>query len=110
MAKTGIDETKDLLAFAIATAEAVIASVADGRIGFEDAFRMIAPLQRAQAALVGSTSIPAELAELDAEEVVALKTYVLAEFDIANDRVEGIIEDALMIGLAFARLFSKVKN
>jgi hypothetical protein len=106
----GIKETKELVGFGILTVKAVFNSLADGKIGFEDAWRMIEVLQKAQPALEGVAIIPEELKDLDGPEVDELKKYILTEFDIPNDALEYVIEDALMIGLALARLYSKVKK
>jgi hypothetical protein len=106
----GIKETKELVGFALLTAKAVVNSLADGKIGFEDAWRMIEVLQKAQPAFEGVAAIPTELGDLDNVEVDDLKKYILSEFDIPNDALEYVIEDALMIGLALARLYTKVKK
>lgn len=110
MAHVSIKETKELVGFALFTVKAVGTSMSDGKIGFEDAWRMIELLQKAQPAFAGVAEVPAEIADLDSAEVDELKKYILSEFDIPNDQLESVIKDALMIGLALARLYGKVKK
>lgn len=95
----GIQETKELVVFVARLATSVDASLADGKVGVDDAAQLMAPLMAIPAAFAGITEFPAEVADLDPAEAEELKEAIKAELDLRGDAVEVIVEEA--IGAAF---------
>ena len=96
----GINQTKELLDAIFATTDAVVRSLKDGKIGFEDVAYFIPVFPKIELAIRDSVVIPKELGDLDKEEAEELKSYIKEKFDIENDVLEKRIEDAL--SLAFS--------
>lgn len=91
----GIKETKELVKFGIALGEAVDASLADGKLGLEDAVNFYTPITAAGDAFADISLVPKELGDLDDAEKAELLSYVENELDIANDKLEEAIERSL---------------
>ena len=91
----GIKETKELVAFGINLGEALDKSLSDGSFTFEDLTHFFAAFSSAGIALEDIGKVPKEIADLDTAEMVELNQYVADEFDIANDKLEAVIEKSL---------------
>lgn len=108
MSEHGYNETKEAVLFGLAIAMAADKSLSDGSIGWSDAVNLVDVFMKAPAGLKGIGEIPAELKDLDATENEALKNELKAAFDIADDKLEGIIENALAITLDVGSLLAKL--
>jgi hypothetical protein len=106
----GLKETKEAVAFGIALGEAVDVSLADGKIGLDDAMNFYNAVLKAGDAFSDIGLVAKELGDLDAAERQELQDFVEAEFDIANDKLEEVIECALETVLQVYELVEKFKG
>jgi hypothetical protein len=96
----GINETKDVVLAAVALGNAVSKSLEDGKIGISDVGSFVGAVTALPAALAGIGQVKAELADLDDAEKAELLAAVKSHFDIADDKVEAIVEDSLKLVVA----------
>jgi hypothetical protein len=108
--KHGIKETKELVKFGISVGESIDLSLADGKIGLDDAMNFYNAVLSAGDAFKDISKVPAELGDLDQEERDELLAFVEAEFDIANDKLEAVIEEALKTALQVYKLVETVRG
>lgn len=107
----GIKETKEMVAFGIAVGEAIDQSLADnGKIGLEDAMKFYNAVLAAGSAFDNAGLIAKEVKDMDQAERDELYAYVEAEFDIANDKLEEVIEVALATALQVYKLVETIKG
>jgi len=107
---TGIKETKELLKFIIDFGMAVDQAMADKKFDMSELGLLIAPLMQIGPAFTGIDKLGGELKDLDAAESADLVAYFSKELDLANDKVEVLIEQGLALGLqiySFTQLFKK---
>lgn len=93
----GIEETKDVVRAGIKIGVAF----SDG-IGLDD----IGVITVLPAAIVGIADVPAELADMDEREAKELHQYVVDEFDIDDDNVEEVIEQAVKVVIEIYRTYT----
>lgn len=104
MEKRDIKETKEMLKLLLTLAEAIAGSLEDGKVGFSDMLRFFGALRAVGPAVKDIGNMAAEIADLSKEEMAELEQYVVAEFDIANDILEGYIEKGLQATLLVLEL------
>lgn len=92
-----IKETKEALGGVIALGNATGKSMEDGKISWTDSANYLAAIMQLPGAIAGAGEIPEELKDLDDNEKAALIAYVKTEFDIPNEKVEGIVEEGLAL-------------
>lgn len=91
----GIQNLKGALSFAIGLGQAFDRTFADGQFQFPEVINFVAPLSQAPKSADEWKAIKAELADLSSGERMELDHFIQDEFDIANDRVEAVIEDSI---------------
>lgn len=93
--KTGIKETKEVVAFALDLGFRIKEALADGKIDVGEAigigFSIPGPLIKA---IGGISQVPAEIADLDDEEIVELSEMIADKFGLNAD-VERLLAYAL---------------
>lgn len=104
----GIKETKEVVGFAVELANGVGKSLEDGKWDIGDFVHFMDALMMAPAAIQGITSVPAELGDLSQPEIQEISDYVIEEFDIPQDEVEGVVEDAIKIGWDIYYLIKRI--
>lgn len=108
--KMGIDELKDVIRFGISLGESVDQALADGKFDITELGLLMTPIMQIGPAFTGIDKVGGEIKDLDEAELAELKLFVEEELDLANDKVEEIIEKALGIGVqvyGLVQLFSK---
>jgi len=103
-----IKETKDAMEFLLALHNGVQVSMEDGKINFFDLPNLVKPMLKLSAAMEGMKSIPAELSELDADEVAEIKEMFKSQFDLADDVLEAKIEEGLGALLMLGKFLGEV--
>jgi len=106
----GIKETKELVKFGIDMAESFDKALGDGSFSLEDLSFFFNAFISASAAFENIGQVPTELKDLSAEEMAELKEYVNTEFDIANDKLEAVIEKAIAVVIGIYELISLFKG
>ena len=99
-----LKETKEALKFLLSFGNAVGASLADGRIGWADAFNFIGTLKTVQPAFAGASNIPAEIAAITEAQKEELKQFIKDEFDIPQDSLEPLIEKGLSVAVELTEI------
>lgn len=102
----GIKETKEVVAFAVALGNGLGNALEDGDIDFADVVDFVGVIRTVGDAFEGLSELPGELSDLSEVEYQELKAYVEDEFDIPQDMVEGVVEQAFDIGLKVAAFVS----
>lgn len=105
----GVDHLKKAVKFAIDVAKQVEESGKDGWT-YMDSFSFIDELSALPGLIKSAGDILAELKQLDPADRAELNTYIQTEFDIADDRLEGIIEDALSLAFGMLGLIQKIRT
>jgi hypothetical protein len=104
-------ETTDLVMAVISLANGVGQAVADdGKIDVTDTVYLIEFMGSLPAAASGAEKIPGEIENMTDEQRTDLIALVKAKFDIPQDNVEEVLEDALTVAEDLVCLFAKVKD
>lgn len=91
----GIKETKEMLIFIAKLSSSIAHAASDGKLDFMDIARMAPVLMKAGDAMAGMEMIPAELADLTAEERDELIAAFAADFELDQESTEELIEKSL---------------
>lgn len=106
-----VKELKELVAFGLSLGSAIDRSLSDdGKITFADAGNLIGPIMKAPAAFAGAEQALVELNALDEEGKKELNEFVKSEFDIADDRIEAIVEESVGVAVGAARIVALLKK
>jgi len=105
----GTKELREVLDFALKTAETADKVLQDG-FQFTDLFAFISPLMKLPAALGNIDDVEKELENLDDEERAQLITWVRANYDIADDQAEEMVEHGVSVGVGLGKLMVMFKN
>lgn len=102
--KLGTQDLEEAIDFAFNLADAVESSLEDGKISLTDAPKFLKTFMSSAKAIEGINNIPAEIGDLDEEELERIVAKVKERFDIDDDTLEVYIEDAFehAVGLAVA--------
>lgn len=90
-----VNEVKELLAFGLSAGE-LVAGLADG-VGFDDVGKAIKAARLAKPAFKDAKLALEQYIAASPEEVVELEQFVVDNFDIADDKIEAVIETALKV-------------
>ena len=103
----GIDETKDVILFICALANAIKKSMDDGEVTLGDAMHFTPILMKIFPALNAIKLVPSELNDLQPEEKEQLINLIKDELDFNTD-VEEVIDEALDIVWSIKNLIEKL--
>lgn len=103
----GIKELKELVVFIGAFASAADKATQDG-LGVEDIAHFVPSLMLAPEAFKGIDAAKLEVTNLDEAELLELKNAFATELDLVDDQLEGLVEEALTIGLQLYGLYKKI--
>lgn len=100
-----VKELKELVGFGLSVGVAVDKSLADdGKVTVSDIPKFGAPVLRAPEAIMGADKALDELRALDDAGRAELHQYAKDEFDVRDDLVEQVVEEAIVAGVAVARI------
>ena len=105
----GIQETKEVVVFLAKLASAADAATRNG-LGFDDIGLFITPLMDAPKALEGLDQAKMELADMDDAEVAELNKAVAEALDLADDKVEALVEKGLTCATMLYGMYMDYKN
>jgi hypothetical protein len=91
-------DVEEMAVFMVALANGAGQSLADGEINLTDIGNLMGALTKAPAAFEGVGNIPTQAAEMSEEDWAGLVETVKNQFDIPQDKVEGLVERALSLG------------
>lgn len=106
--KLGVENLKKAVKFSIELGQQFEKSGKDGW-SWTDSFDFVDEAMALPGIAKAGSSIAAELKDLSNEERDELNAYVAEEFDLENDKVEGIVEDSLNIAFSIVSLVQKFR-
>lgn len=95
--EVGIDETKDVVLFATLFADSIIKALADGKITFSDAPYFFSAMIKLPKAISGIDKVPAEISDLDENEMKELVQIVKDNLGVPTDQCKVIVEKSLAL-------------
>lgn len=90
-------ELKELVGFVLTTSE-LVEDVADG-VGFSTVGKLVETARSAGPGLKGAAEALQEYAAMTDAEAADLEAFVVSELDLADDKVELVIEQALKVAI-----------
>lgn len=108
--KIGIEETAELVDLAAGLGVAAYNMLQDGKISLGDYLYLIPVLPLLGPAVGGISKVPAEIKDIDPEEVDILIARTKGKFDIPFECVEEFVENCLEIGLKVFRNIQLLKE
>lgn len=104
----GIENLKKLVRFPLELTKQIAESTADGW-QFTDLFQFVDELASVPGIVKSWKDIAAEIKEVDPLERQELYAFIVAEFDIPNDKVEKVVENALLNAISLIALYEEFK-
>lgn len=108
--EVGIEETKDVVIFAVLFANAIIESWKDGKITVSDIMNFMSPMFKLPGALSGLDAVPEELNDLDAGELDSLILLVQDLIEVDSDKAKIIVEKSIKTMYAIFELVKAIKK
>lgn len=99
--KLGIEKLKALVGLGLSVGE-LVAELSDG-FDFGDLPEIVAAAREAKA-LGGAAAALQEYLDLDDAEKMEMTEFVIAEFDLKNDNIEAIVEQAVAVAIQLSDL------
>lgn len=103
----GINETKEVLAFAFSLHKAYELAQVDGKIDLFDANLLIDPVMKLVPAIKDVKLVIAEFKDMDSAERAELDQWIKDNYDIADDELEAKIEKGFSVVLALGEFLGK---
>ena len=103
-------ETKDLVSFIIAIANAVDKSLEDKKITVTDLPHFITAFLKAPEAFAGIEKVKSEIAAMSFENKQLLIKDIEQELNLANEKTEEIIELSIKIVADLLEVINKIKS
>jgi len=98
----GTKDLEEAVDFAFNIADAIEESLEDGKITIGDAPKFLKTFITSAGAVEGINNVPAQIGDLDADELERIVTKIKARFDIDDDKLEQYIEEAFTAGVNLA--------
>jgi hypothetical protein len=106
----GIQNLKIAVSSGIGLAKQIAEATADKKVTIMELFGFLPAITGVMGTVKKWPDIRAELKDLSTTERAELHSHIAMEFDIANDKVEVFIENALMNVVSLANLIEEWKN
>ena len=107
----GIKETKEALVFGLEVGAGVFAALKDdGKVTVGDALVFTPAMVSLPAALDGADQIPAELKDLDENELMEIKDLVLGKLPTVGDKWYTVAAESINMGISAMKIFSAFKS
>jgi len=108
--KIGIDETKDVLLFAVLFANAINKTFADGKVTLADLPNFFNVVLKLPAALNGINKVPSEINDLDENELKTLLQIVKDNLGLQTDQVKVVLQKSLDFVFAAYNLIIAIRT
>jgi len=95
MAKMGIQELKELVDLPLSAVGAFKEAHSDGVIDMKDLGQLLVLIPKVAPAFEGVEKVPAEFADLDAEEAAELCAFVVAKLAVTDEKAKLVLDAAL---------------
>ncbi|NOY58907.1 MAG: hypothetical protein GXO75_08225 [Calditrichaeota bacterium] len=103
----GIQETLDVIRFGLAVGNSLGKALQDKKFDVADLLYFVDSLTKLPSALSGFEKVPEELKDMEEAEFEVIKETIAKEFDIPQDNIEPIIEDAIKIAVVILVFLKK---
>ena len=110
MSKFGVSNLKKAVRFATSVGNEFQNALADGKFSATEAFNFIDEVAQLPEIINSRAEIVAEAKDIDSAEGQELRQYVRTELNIANEKVEDVIDSAINWVLATAQLVVVAKS
>lgn len=113
MSKIGIEKLTSLIVLGAAIGMKAADALEDKKISLQEAFGFLPDLMAIPGIINDFPAIKQEIADLDADERAQIGKVLADKFDIANDKLEAVIEGGARLGLALLdeiALFKALKS
>ena len=107
--KKGIKETQELLSFILEIIKSLNKSLSGGFSIF-DTVNFVTPALLAPDAMKNITEVPAELKDLDEQELQQLADIVLKQFESLDSKKEAIIKKSIVVAIKIVDLYLTIKE
>lgn len=106
----GIENLKKIVKFACDFTKEISNALADGKFQWTEVFGFFDEIMAIPGLVKAFPDVANEIGEITDAERAELNAYVIAEFDIPNDKVESFVENALMWTLSTVALIQQFKG
>lgn len=106
----GIDETLDVVNCGIDIANSTISALEDGKITFTDAPKFFGLVFSVPKAISGINLVPAELENLNAEELTQVIEAVKTKLNVADEKAKVIAEKSIKVLYQVYDLIKTIKE
>lgn len=106
----GIENLKRLVKVGLDLGEKVEKDFKDKKISFFEAIGLVPDIFSAISVAKSWKDVQQEINDLSTEETTELEQYVMAEFDIPNEKVKVFINHALMLVVSLVALVDEFKH
>jgi hypothetical protein len=109
VAKASVQELKDVLDLTIALLLSGEKALDDGKLSVKDLLLLVDVLPKVAPAVAGVSKVPAELADLSAEEGAELVAHVMASLVLDSEKAKVVVEKSLKVAVAVVELVKAIK-
>lgn len=106
----GIINLKKIIKFALDLTKNISTALADGKVSTAEIFGFLPELMQVPGIVKSWKDIAGEFKDLTPAERTELHAYVVANFDIPNDKVKLFIENALLNAISLITLVEEFKG
>lgn len=98
----GIKETKEFMTFVMLLVGAIVKTFEDKEVTPGDLAFFGQPILASAEGIMGLTEIPAEITNMSEAQKTELNAHIAAKFDIPDDKIEKVVEEALKVAVSLA--------
>ena len=105
----GIENLKKLVSFACGFTKEIASAMADGKFKTAEIFGFFDEIMEIPGVVKSFPAILAEIKDLTIDERKELEAYIQDKFDLANDKVEAVIEHSMSFAFSAVALVEEWK-
>jgi len=106
----GTDNLKRLIDVGLGLGQKVAADLKDKKISFFEALGLVPDIFAAIATVKTLADVKTEILDLDANETIALETYVMAKWKVPKEKVKTFIDHAITQVFSLISLVNEFKH
>lgn len=106
----GVEETEEVIDFAILLANSLIKTFEDGKISIFDLTNFITPMVKLPKAISGIDKVPSELYDLDSNEYFRLKDKIKTQLNVDDAAAMNIIDNSIDLIYSIYNLIKAIKK
>lgn len=106
----GIENLKKIVLFALGLTAQIAKAMEDGKFAWTESFGFVDELIQIPGVVKSFPAVKQEVADLDEAERKELYDFIVANFDLPNDKLEATIEHSLAFTIAAAALYEQWRD